>query len=79
MSSETNPQNAIMKIMMGSYLAQALRAVAKLRIADHFGQGQKTTAELATAAKVHEAHCGARFALLRPPECFSLYPMISGN
>ncbi len=79
MSSETNPQNAIMKIMMGSYLAQALRAVAKLRIADHFGQGQKTTAELATAAKVHEGALRRTLRALAPAGVFQSYPMISGN
>jgi O-methyltransferase domain/Dimerisation domain len=43
------PQAAILQMIMGSWVSQALGAIARLGVADHLTKGAKTTAELAEA------------------------------
>jgi hypothetical protein len=43
------PQPAILQIIMGAWVAQALGAIARLGVADHLEKGPRTTAQLAEA------------------------------
>ena len=55
---ETRPQAAILQMLMGSWVAQAIGAVARLGVADHLGAGPKSSAELAKAVGANAESLG---------------------
>lgn len=50
------PHMALMQMVFGKAITQAISVVARYRLADEMAKGPKTAAELATTAKLHAGH-----------------------
>jgi O-methyltransferase/methyltransferase family protein len=77
------PQAAIFQLISGSWVAQALGAVARLAVADHLADGPKTSAELARAvgadtenlARTLRALAGVGLFTSPSPDSWALTPI----
>lgn len=68
---ELPPQAVVLHTLMGSWIAQAVGAVARLGVADHFDGGSKTTEELAQATGADASSLGRTLRALAGAGYFS--------